>query len=214
MTQAPLRHLIAADGNPVVWLSRWAGRPIELIPGADLVLPLARVAVERKRSVALFGSRSEALDSAAASMEREIPGLRVAEKIAPPMGFDPDGEAARYALDRLAASGAGLVFLALGAPKQERFAALGRSRYPHLGFASIGAGLDFIAGTQRRAPVWVRRLALEWLWRAASDPGRLVVRYTRCAAILPGLAVRALRLRGKRGDYVHERDLGAGRTRG
>jgi len=95
----------------------------------------------------------------------------------------------------VAESGAGLVFLALGAPKQERLAARGRALQPELGFVSIGAGLDFLAGSQRRAPRLVRRLALEWLWRAGSDPKRLAGRYARCAAILPGHALRAWRMR-------------------
>jgi UDP-N-acetyl-D-mannosaminuronic acid transferase (WecB/TagA/CpsF family) len=65
-----------------------------------------------------------------------------------------------------------------------------------MGFASIGAGLDFIAGKQPRAPLWVRRLALEWLWRALSSPRRMLPRYARCVAILPGLMREAWRLRG------------------
>jgi UDP-N-acetyl-D-mannosaminuronic acid transferase (WecB/TagA/CpsF family) len=65
-----------------------------------------------------------------------------------------------------------------------------------VGFASIGAGLDFLAGRQHRAPAWVRRLRLEWLWRALSSPRRLIPRYTKCLAILPGEVVKALRLHG------------------
>ncbi|WP_090114759.1 WecB/TagA/CpsF family glycosyltransferase [Limimaricola pyoseonensis] len=208
------QDLVCADGNPVVWLSRLAGRPVELLPGSDLVLPLVREAAAAGRPVALFGSRAEALERAADVLERAVPGLKVAARIAPPMGFAPEGPAARVALDTLAASGAGLVLVALGAPRQERFAALGRARHPQLGFASVGAGLDFLAGTQRRAPLWVRRMALEWLWRAAAEPGRLAGRYARCAAVLPGLALWALRLRGRGGGDVRARALGARRRGG
>ena len=97
----------------------------------------------------------------------------------------------------LAESGAGLCFLALGAPKQEILAARGRRIAPKVGFASIGAGLDFLAGHQTRAPRIVRMLALEWLWRALQSPRRMVPRYAKCFAILPGLTVQALRQRGK-----------------
>ncbi|MBD3764411.1 MAG: VTT domain-containing protein, partial [Rhodobacterales bacterium] len=62
-------------------------------------------------------------------------------------------------------------------------------------YTSVGAGLDFLAGAQVRAPAWVRRLALEWLWRMALDPRRLAARYAACAAILPGQALAALRQR-------------------
>jgi UDP-N-acetyl-D-mannosaminuronic acid transferase (WecB/TagA/CpsF family) len=64
-----------------------------------------------------------------------------------------------------------------------------------VGFASVGAGLDFIAGHQTRAPEWWRRFALEWLWRTVSSPRRLLPRYAACAAILPGQVLAALRLR-------------------
>ncbi len=187
--------LVVADGHPVVWLSRLARRPVALVPGSDLVLPLARLAAAAGLPVALVGATAPALEAAAARMAAEVPGLAVALRLAPPMGLDPDGPAADAVLAAIAAAGARLVFLALGAPKQERLAARGRARLPGVGFASVGAGLDFLAGTQRRAPLWLRRLALEWLWRMLSDPRRLALRYVRCAAILPGQLRDALRLR-------------------
>jgi exopolysaccharide biosynthesis WecB/TagA/CpsF family protein len=111
------------------------------------------------------------------------------------MGFDPAGPEAEEMLHRIAESGARLCFIALGAPKQESFAATGRRVAPEVGFASIGAGLDFFAGTQQRAPKWVRRIAMEWLWRMMLSPGRLAGRYAKCALVLPGLAMRSLLLR-------------------
>jgi len=184
--------MVVADGNPVVWLSRLAGRPVALVPGADLVVPLARLAARQGVAVALVGATTPALAAAAARLQAEAPGLRVALMRAPSFGLDPEGAEARAVLAEVAASGAGLCLLALGAPRQERLAALGRRLAPGVGFVSVGAGLDFLAGTQRRAPRWLRRLALEWLWRMLSDPGRLAGRYLACALILPGHAARAL----------------------
>jgi exopolysaccharide biosynthesis WecB/TagA/CpsF family protein len=189
--------LVVADGHPVVWLARLAGRPVRLAPGADLVLPLARAAAAAGAPVALVGSTAAALDAAAARMRAEVPGLALAARLAPPMGFDPAGPEAGRLLDALGASGARLAFLALGAPKQEMLAARGRGMLPGMGFASVGAGLDFLAGTQRRAPAWMRRAALEWLWRAGTAPRRLGPRYLRNALILPGLVAAALALRGR-----------------
>ncbi|WP_073331194.1 WecB/TagA/CpsF family glycosyltransferase [Wenxinia saemankumensis] len=188
-------EFVTADGNPVVWLSRLAGRGVELVPGADLVLPLARLAARAGVPVGLLGGTEAALDAAAAHLEAQVPGLRVAARIAPPMGFDPAGAPAAALLREAESSGARLVFLALGAPKQELLAARGRDLTPGLGFACIGAGLDFLGGSQRRAPAWIRRLAMEWVWRMATDPRRLVGRYARSAAILPGHALAAWRLR-------------------
>ncbi len=189
------QDLVVADGNPIVWLSRLAGRRVELVPGSDLVLPLARLAAGQGVALALVGSTPAALDGAAAHLQAAVPGLRIAARLAPPMGFDPAGAAAADLLAEVADSGARLCFLALGAPKQELLAARGRGIAPGVGFASVGAGLDFLAGQQQRAPDWVRRIAMEWAWRMLTSPRRLVPRYAACAAILPGQVVQALALR-------------------
>ncbi|WP_397543998.1 WecB/TagA/CpsF family glycosyltransferase [Roseovarius salis] len=187
--------MVVADGNPVVALSRLAGHPVALLPGADLILPLCRLAGRTGTNIALIGSDAATLEAAGTTLEQQVPGLRIVLRHAPRMGFDPDGQEADEIFHSLSCADAGLCFLALGAPKQERFAARGRREAPRVGFVSIGAGLDFIAGRQRRAPKWVRRLAMEWLWRALHDLPRLGPRYARCFAILPGQVWRAIRQR-------------------
>jgi exopolysaccharide biosynthesis WecB/TagA/CpsF family protein len=187
--------LVVADGHPVVWLSRVAGRPVQLMPGSDMVVPLCRLAVQAGVSVALVGSTREALSDARQTLLAEVPGLDVTWCHAPSGVFDPDSEEAAEILSTLNRKKVGLCFLALGAPKQERLAARGRGLAPGVGFASVGAGLDFLGGHQRRAPAWVRRLALEWLWRALSSPSRMIPRYLKCLAILPKHSLMALRLR-------------------
>ncbi len=200
-TSEPFRHayaaqdMIVADGNPIVWLSRLARRPVELVPGADMVLPLAQLCAQTGRGLALVGATDATLSAAATLLMTDVPGLIVVMRHAPPMGFDPEGADADSILRELAARGVGLCLIALGAPKQEQFAARGRQIAPNVGFASIGAGLDFIAGSQSRAPALVRALALEWLWRALSAPRRLVPRYMACVGILPRQVMAALRLR-------------------
>lgn len=186
---------VTADGNPIVWLSRLAGQKIDLIPGSDLVDPVAALAVQCGIKVAMLGTTEAALAGAADALGRGHPGLDVVLQIAPPMGFDPQGPTADAAIAAIGQSGAGLCYLALGAPKQEIFAARAFARLPHVGFLSIGAGLDFVAGTQRRAPRIVRMFAAEWLWRLAGDPVRLARRYGACLAVLPGLTLAALRVR-------------------
>ncbi|MDX1822781.1 MAG: WecB/TagA/CpsF family glycosyltransferase [Paracoccaceae bacterium] len=193
------QDLVVADGNPIVWLSRLARQPVDLLPGSDLVIPLARLAARGGQSVALVGSTDESLHRAAAALKTAVPGLSVACTIAPPFGFDPVGPGADAILREVEASGALLCLIALGAPKQELFAARGRTVAPGVGFASIGAGLDFLSGSQTRAPLWVRRLALEWLWRLLGQPGRMFKRYLHCFRILPGHAFRALRQRSSSG---------------
>lgn len=189
------QDFVVADGNPIVWLSRLAHRPVSLVPGSDMVLPLAQLAAKSGVKLALVGSTEPALEAASQALQAQVPGLQVALLHAPAMGFDPQGEAAANVLRDIATQQIGLCFIALGAPKQEAFAALGRQLAPQTGFASIGAGVDFLAGNQTRAPVWVRKIAMEWLWRGLSSPRRMIPRYAACAAILPGQALAAFKLR-------------------
>ncbi len=186
---------VVADGNPIVWLSRLAGKRIELVPGSELIQPLAALAAQNKIPIALLGATQDTLDTAAERLEQEHTGLQVVARIAPPFGFDPEGSNAVSILETINASGAKLCFIALGAPKQEILAIKGNTIAPQCGFVSIGAGLDFIAGTQKRAPKWMQTLAVEWVWRMLHNPRRLMLRYGRCILILPHLTFGALRAR-------------------
>jgi exopolysaccharide biosynthesis WecB/TagA/CpsF family protein len=194
---ASMTH-VTADGNPIVWLSRLAGQGVELAPGSELVEPVSRLAATRGVSVGLFGSTEESLSRAAEALKDRVPGLTIAFSRSPPMGFDVTGEEADRLIREMAESGARVIFLALGAPKQEFLAARILRTYPEIGTLSIGAGLDFLSGAQSRAPRWVRELALEWLWRLGQNPARMWRRYRDCFAILPGLTAASLRLRMSR----------------
>jgi exopolysaccharide biosynthesis WecB/TagA/CpsF family protein len=187
--------LVVADGNPIVWMSRLASRPVELIPGSDAILPLVKIATRHRRSIALVGSTESTLRDSKRYLEEQVPGAHIVATIAPPMNFDPTGASADQVIEALREKKVDLVFLALGAPKQELFSAYARAQLPSVGFASIGAGLDFFAGTQKRAPVWVRAVYMEWLWRVSMQPKRLMPRYAKCFTILPTEVVHALKLR-------------------
>lgn len=189
------QDLIVADGNPVVWLSQISGHAVDLVPGSDLLHPILTVAAEERMPVAFFGSMPAVLDVAATRLAGEIPGLSIVWTGSPPMGFDPTGPEARQALEAMEAAGARLCIVSLSAPRQEMFGAFGRSIAPRVGFCGFGAGLDFVAGRQTRAPRWVRVLAMEWLWRALSAPTRMIPRYLACVAILPSQTVQAIRQR-------------------
>lgn len=187
--------LICADGNPIVWLSKIAKKPVALVPGSDLVVPLMQEAVAADVPVALVGANDDSLAKAADRLRELVPGLRVALCHAPGFPFDPDGPEGAEIIEKLRASGARLCLLALGAPRQERFAIRARDALGDVGFASIGAGLDFLSGHQQRAPKALRSIKMEWLWRMLSNPRRLAGRYARGFAILPGHLIRAARQR-------------------
>lgn len=187
---------ITADGFPIVWLGRLAGARITRTTGSDLFLPMIALAHELKAKIALVGTTNQALTLAAEKLQGLFPGLEIGFMESPAFGFDPTSEVAIDLLHRVEKSGAALCFLAFGAPKQELLAALGRKEAPSVGFASIGASIDFIAGSQKRAPRWAQASNLEWLWRLMTNPRRLSKRYAQCALIFPVYLVRSL-LRGR-----------------
>jgi len=187
-------NFVSADGWPVALLagrggSRRGGAAVRVTTGADLVAPLCAAAARDGVPVYLFGATEESLIQAAAALRAASPGLDIRGWHAPPFGFDPLSAAAGADADRIAASGARLVFVALGAPKQELFSARAATRHPGLGLVCVGAALDFLSGAQVRAPRLVRAARLEWLWRLAHAPRALSGRYARCAALLVGLAL-------------------------
>src|SRR5215470_3682872 len=183
--------LITADGFPIVLACRLQGKRVSRVAGSDLVAPISAEAARSGKSVYLFGSSLQVLIKASRLLHERNAGLTIAGVFAPPQGFNPTSEDARRCIATIGNSGADLCFVALGAPKQELFADYGKSLLPNISFVCIGAGLDFIAGTQVRAPNWMQRWGLEWLWRAVSDPQRLLYRYLLCMVALPRVLARA-----------------------
>jgi exopolysaccharide biosynthesis WecB/TagA/CpsF family protein len=191
---------VTADGAPVVMLARAAGADLRRVTGADLVVPLCRAAAAAGLPVHLFGTSDAVLARSAEELKREAPGLTVAGVESPPMGFNPFGVQARESAERIAASGAKICFVALGAPKQELFADTATIWAPGVTFVCIGAALDFIAGAQSRAPRAVQAIGFEWAWRLMHDPRRLSVRYLRSAGYLLRYVLRGLAHSRSRSD--------------
>jgi N-acetylglucosaminyldiphosphoundecaprenol N-acetyl-beta-D-mannosaminyltransferase len=183
--------LITADGFPIVLACSLQGKQVSRVAGSDLIAPIIAEAARAGKSIHLFGSNSQVLNKTSRLLQERNAGLKIAGVLAPPQGFDPASEDARRCIEAIGNSGADLCFVALGAPKQELFADHAKSLLPNVSFVCIGAGLDFIAGAQVRAPYWMQRWNLEWLWRAASDPRRLLYRYLLCMVALPGILARA-----------------------
>lgn len=185
-------RFVTADGFPIVVLSRLMGTRIERTTGADLVEPVCAEAGKKGLSVFLLGSNDQTLKMTATRLSDRFKGLRIAGCLAPGSGFDPYSSEADAAIEKIRASGARLCFVALGAPKQELFAARCLDELNGTGMLCIGAALDFIAGTQTRAPSLARRTGLEWAWRMLRNPRRLGPRYVRCMAVVPRLVARTI----------------------
>jgi exopolysaccharide biosynthesis WecB/TagA/CpsF family protein len=183
-------RFVTADGFPIVILGRLAGASIERTTGADLVQPVCEQAGRAGLPIYLFGSNRLTLHRAARRLSNRYKGLEVVGAFSPSATFDPYSSEADAAIDSIRVSGAKLCFVALGAPRQEIFAARCLDKLPGTGLLCIGAALDFIANTQNRAPIFTRRTGLEWAWRMLRDPRRLGPRYARCMAIIPPLVIR------------------------
>jgi exopolysaccharide biosynthesis WecB/TagA/CpsF family protein len=182
--------IVTADGAPIVWLARRQGAAIERTTGADLVVPLLTEAARNDLPVYLFGTSPEILAKCVPALHQLTGGtLNICGAVAPAQGFDCAGAAADDAIAAMRASGARIVLVALGAPKQEIFAARALAAELGAGLICIGAALDFIVGAQTRAPKLLRTFGLEWAWRLANNPRRLAVRYAQCAIVMADLAV-------------------------
>lgn len=185
-------RFVTADGFPIVVLSRMLGKHITRTTGADLVEPVCQEAGRTGLPVFLLGSNTVTLASASKVLCDRYPGLDIVGCFPPGDHFDPYSAEADDAINRIRLSGAKLCFVALGAPKQELFAARCIDELAGTGMICIGAALDFIAGTQIRAPLITQKYGLEWLWRMMHNPRRLAPRYARCAAAVPRLLAATL----------------------
>ena len=171
--------LTVADGQPLIWLSKLLGRPLpERVAGVELVESLCRCAAEEDAGVYLLGSKADIVEDVAAKLKEQTPNLNlvgVADGY-----FGPDEFEERAAAVR--ASGAKLLIVAMGVPRQEVFI---EEQWENLGVnlaIPVGGSFDVIAGRKSRAPVWIQKIGFEWCYRMCQEPKRLAKRYlvTNC----------------------------------
>jgi len=184
-----------ADGTPVVWLGRLRGaRMPGRVAGADLVPALLADASRVGARVFLLGGEGGAALAAGARLQDLYPGLVVSGTYEPKRAAveDMDNE---EILERIAAAKPDLLLVAFGHPKQERWIDLHRERLSVPVAIGVGCVFDLIAGRTRRAPRWMQRAGLEWFYRVAHEPRRLLGRYVLDAAWLIPITLRTLRSR-------------------
>lgn len=166
-----------ADGMPIVWASRWLGHPLpERVTGADLFVALCQVAVRQHWKIFVLGGRPGTEDFLLTRFGACYPGLDI-EIFCPSMSFDPLGEEGTAAAERIRACAPRIVFVCLGMPKQELWSFRFADSLPGGVVMCVGAAMEFALGLRSRAPAWVQRSGVEWLWRLLSNPRRLWRRY-------------------------------------
>ena len=170
--------LVVADGMPLVWASRLQGTPLpERVAGSDLTHSLTLAAADNDRSVFFLGGNPGCAEKAAALLSQKAKGLKVSGISCPPVGFENQPQALDDLAAQLRQSGADIIFVALGSPKQELFIKRMRPVLPDAWWVGVGISFSFVSGEVVRAPRWVRRIGFEWLHRLCQEPGRLWSRY-------------------------------------
>lgn len=170
-------ELAVADGMPLVWLSRLKGQPLdERVAGVELVTESCRVAVELGQGVFLLGAGPGVAEAAGRRLKAMYPGLRIAGTYSPPIGPLSPLENERI-IRRIRAAAPGFLFVALGAPRQDLWIREHQAELQVPVAMGVGCVLDLLAGSVKRAPVWMQRSGLEWAFRLGQEPQRLWRRY-------------------------------------
>jgi len=192
-------HAVYADGKPVVMVSALLGQRLPgVVPGSDLVPALFDEAVRLKQtlSVYLLGAAEGVGAQAASRIEHQWgPWVKVVGVLSPPLGFENDvAQCAKIVAD-INSKSPDVLVLGLGAPKQEIWIHQ-HHQCIRAGVAlCVGATIDFLAGHKKRAPLWVRRLALEWVYRILQEPRRLARRYAYDIVVFPRILFKEIKSR-------------------
>lgn len=181
-------EISVADGQPIVWFSSFFGKQLpERVTGIDLIEAICgRASIDGKK-IYLLGATDDVASSAAQQLRSRYPGLNIEWG----NGYFSNSEACVRA-DQIRASGADILFVAMGVPRQEHFI---EDQWERLGVGmaiGVGGSLDVLSGLRRRAPAWVQQVGMEWLFRLVQEPRRLLVRYATTNSQFLWLAVRAL----------------------
>lgn len=194
---------VVCDGMPLVWLSRYFKPALpERVAGSDMVFRLFEQANQRGWKVYFLGSDTETLTETKRILAGRYPKMDVVGTFSPPFGT-VDSWPNEAILEDVKASKPDLLLVAVGCPKQEYWIS---RYYKDAGVPlsiGIGASLDFICGSQVRAPVWLQKIGMEWCWRMMSDPKRLVKRYAKDFYYLIVLAYRQWQITRERSGGPH-----------
>jgi N-acetylglucosaminyldiphosphoundecaprenol N-acetyl-beta-D-mannosaminyltransferase len=176
-------HLVLCDGTPVLWASRLLGRPLpERVAGSDLVPKLIEVAAKKGYRIYLLGATPKAAEQAVENLRLRHPDLLIAGHYSPPFQKLLEMDHTEIAR-RIRETQPDLLFVSFGCPKQEKWLAM-NYRWLEVPVAiGVGATIDFLAGRMKRAPIWMQRTGMEWLFRLVHEPRRLFKRYATDFAI-------------------------------
>jgi N-acetylglucosaminyldiphosphoundecaprenol N-acetyl-beta-D-mannosaminyltransferase len=169
--------IASPDGMPLVWVSRLKGyKKIAKCSGPDMMEKIITESLDKGYKHFFFGSTEDTLDKLSKALRERYPNIQIVGMISPP--FRPLSEEEQKAvMEQINASGADFIWVGLGAPKQEIWMSQYCPMLKHGVMLGVGAAFDFQARSKKRAPLWMQKTGLEWLFRLLSEPGRLWKRY-------------------------------------
>jgi N-acetylglucosaminyldiphosphoundecaprenol N-acetyl-beta-D-mannosaminyltransferase len=168
--------LVTSDGMPLVWMLRLLGYPHqERVYGPTLTEKLLQKASEESIPIGFFGSTPEVLRILVTNVKKEYPKVDIVYAYSPPFKRISDEEDLEIT-KRINLSGARILFIGLGCPKQEYWMHAHRGKVQAV-MLGVGAAFDFLARTKPQAPLWIQKIGLEWLFRLLTEPKRLWKRY-------------------------------------
>jgi len=169
--------LVVADGMPLIWASRLAGEPLpERVSGSSMVWSICEQASARGLSVFLLGGDPCVAERAAEIFRNRYPGLEIAGTSCPPVGFENDERELERIQRQVTEAAPRIVFVALGFPKQDLLIRMLRDSLPQASFLGVGISLSYAAGDLSRPPGWICQIGLEWAYRLAQEPTRILAR--------------------------------------
>lgn len=170
--------LITVDGQPVMWLAKLLRTPFkQKLPGADFMQEVCKMAAQKGYKVFLLGGAPGSAEEAVSNLRKKLPQLQVAGTYSPPFGFEKDKTEMVKINTMLRESGADLLFVGLGSPKQDIFIEENKDTYQISLSFSIGIAIDYLADRIKKAPKWMSNIGLEWFYRFCQEPKRLFRRY-------------------------------------
>lgn len=192
--------LTIPDGMPLVWAARVAGlRQVQRVTGPDLMLKILSLSVDRGYSHYFYGDTEQTLGEMQRAIVGRFPGVDIRGWVSPPFGPSTDGQM-QQAVETINKVRPTFVWVALGAPKQERWMAKIANQLDHSILMGVGAAFRFVIGQYKHPPAIIQKLGLEGLcWRFLQNPGREAWWYCKHVPAYGTLLAKVLaaRLRGR-----------------
>jgi N-acetylglucosaminyldiphosphoundecaprenol N-acetyl-beta-D-mannosaminyltransferase len=183
--------LSVPDGVPLLWAAKFLGTPLnDRVNGTDLFEQLCAIAAQKQLRVFFLGGRPGAAEKVATVLQARYPNLKIVGTYCPPYGFERDAAELNRINTEVIAAAPHILFVGLGAPKQEKWI---YEHYQSLGVPisiGIGVSFEFVADMVKRAPILMQKLGLEWLFRLVVEPKRLWKRYIIGNPAFVGLVIK------------------------